>query len=68
MIAPPEWADVAAPRVLDSFAAQKIMPDGYTLPAYAAVEIAKAATALAETSGRPLADALTAQDFNTAIG
>ncbi|BCH16855.1 branched-chain amino acid ABC transporter substrate-binding protein [Mesorhizobium sp. L-2-11] len=68
MIAPPEWADVADSTVLDSFAAQKIVPEGYTLPAYAAVEIAKAATVLAETSGRPLADALTAHDFSTAIG
>ncbi|RWC33382.1 MAG: ABC transporter substrate-binding protein [Mesorhizobium sp.] len=68
MIAPPEWDDVAAPKVLDSFAAQKIVPEGYMLPAYAAVEIAEAATAMAETSGKPLADALTARDFSTAIG
>ncbi|MER8484645.1 branched-chain amino acid ABC transporter substrate-binding protein [Mesorhizobium sp. M1322] len=68
MIAPPEWDDVAAPNVLESFAAQKIVPEGYTLPAYAAVEIAEAATALAETSGNPLADTLTGRDFSTAIG
>jgi branched-chain amino acid transport system substrate-binding protein len=68
MIAPPEWVDVADPKVLESFAAQKVEPDGYTLPAYAAVEIAKAASALAESSGKPMADALTAQDFSTAIG
>ncbi|RUU94578.1 ABC transporter substrate-binding protein, partial [Mesorhizobium sp. M6A.T.Cr.TU.017.01.1.1] len=68
MIAPPEWADVADPKVLEAFAAREIVSDGYTLPAYAAVEIAKAASALAETSSKPLADALTAQDFSTAIG
>lgn len=68
MIAPPEWVDVAAPKVLGSFAARKIEPDGYTLPAYAAVEIAKAASVLAETSGKPLTDALTGHDFSTAIG
>ncbi|GLS40807.1 amino acid-binding protein [Mesorhizobium tianshanense] len=68
MIAPPEWSDVAGPKVLESFAAQKIEPDGYTLPAYAAVEIARTAADLAETSGKPLADALTAHDFSTAIG
>jgi branched-chain amino acid transport system substrate-binding protein len=68
MIAPPEWVDVADPKVLESFAAQKVEPDGYTLPAYAAVEIAKAASALAKSSGKPMADALTAQDFSTAIG
>ncbi|BAV44966.1 ABC-type branched-chain amino acid transport system, periplasmic component [Mesorhizobium loti] len=66
MIAPPEWADFADPKVLESFSAQKIVPDGYTLPAYAAVEIAKAASAL--SSDKPLADALTGHDFTTAIG
>ncbi|TPK65778.1 ABC transporter substrate-binding protein [Mesorhizobium sp. B2-4-15] len=68
MIAPPEWADVADRKVLESFSARKIVPDGYTLPAYAAVEIAKAASALSESSGQPLADALTGHDFTTAIG
>jgi branched-chain amino acid transport system substrate-binding protein len=68
MVAPPEWADVADPKVLESFSAQKIVPDGYTLPAYAAVEIAKAASGLFETSGKPLTDALTGHDFTTAIG
>ncbi|UDL91066.1 ABC transporter substrate-binding protein [Mesorhizobium sp. PAMC28654] len=68
MIAPLEWAEVANPKVLQAFADQKIVPDGYTLPAYAAVEIAKAASGLAETSAKPLADALTAHDFSTAIG
>jgi branched-chain amino acid transport system substrate-binding protein len=68
MIAPPEWADVADPKVLESFSAQKITPDGYTLPAYAAIEIAKAAAALSESSGKPLAEALIGQDFTTAIG
>ena len=68
MIAPPEWADVADPKVLAAFATKNIAPDGYTLPAYVAVEIAKAASAAAETSGKPLADALTGHDFTTAIG
>jgi branched-chain amino acid transport system substrate-binding protein len=68
MIAPPEWADIADPKVLESFSAQKIAADGYTLPAYAAIEIAKAASALSESSGKPLTEALTGQDFSTAIG
>jgi branched-chain amino acid transport system substrate-binding protein len=68
MIAPPEWSDVADPKVLERFAAQKIEPDGYTLPAFAAVEIAKAASTFAEASGKPLADTLTEHDFGTAIG
>jgi branched-chain amino acid transport system substrate-binding protein len=68
MIAPPEWADVANPKVLAAFATQKVVPDGYTLPAFAAVEIAKAASGLSEASGKPLTEALTGQDFTTAIG
>ncbi|RJT37477.1 ABC transporter substrate-binding protein [Mesorhizobium waimense] len=68
MIAPPEWADVADPKVLEAFAAKSIIPEGYALPAYAAVEIARAAAAAAETSGKPLAELLTAHDFTTAIG
>ncbi|MBZ9741809.1 MULTISPECIES: branched-chain amino acid ABC transporter substrate-binding protein [unclassified Mesorhizobium] len=68
MIAPPEWADVADPKVLGSFSARKVVPDGYTLPAYAAVEIAKAAAVDATGSGKPLTDALTGHDFTTAIG
>ncbi|MER8387166.1 branched-chain amino acid ABC transporter substrate-binding protein [Mesorhizobium sp. M1428] len=68
MIAPPEWADVADPKVLQSFAGQNIVPEGYTLPAYAAVEIAKAASALTQSSGERLANVLTAHDFTTAIG
>ncbi|ESY13967.1 MULTISPECIES: branched-chain amino acid ABC transporter substrate-binding protein [unclassified Mesorhizobium] len=68
MIAPPEWADVADPKVLAAFTAKNIAPDGYALPAYAAVEIAKAASAAPQTSGKGLADALTGHDFTTAIG
>ncbi|MFA6157544.1 branched-chain amino acid ABC transporter substrate-binding protein [Mesorhizobium sp.] len=68
LIAPPEWADIADPKVLESFTAQKIVPDGYTLPAYAAVEIAKASAGLSDTSGKPLTETLTGQDFATAIG
>ena len=68
MIAPPEWADIADQKVLENFSGRKIVPDGYTLPAYAAVEIAKAASSLSETSGKPLTEALTGQDFTTAIG
>ena len=68
MIAPPEWADVADPKVLEAFAAQEIMPEGYTLPAYAAVEIAKAATAAGRNLRQATGRALTAHDFTTAIG
>ncbi|PBC08862.1 branched-chain amino acid ABC transporter substrate-binding protein [Mesorhizobium sp. WSM3859] len=68
MIAPPEWSEVADPKIVQAFGAKNIVPDGYTLPSYAAVEIAKAALTSAESSGRPLGEALTGHDFTTAIG
>ncbi|MBZ9767804.1 branched-chain amino acid ABC transporter substrate-binding protein [Mesorhizobium sp. CA6] len=68
MIAPPEWSEIADPKVVQGFAAKNIVPDGYTLPAYAAVEVAKAALAGAQSTGQPLGEALTGRDFATAIG
>ncbi|TGT34525.1 ABC transporter substrate-binding protein, partial [Mesorhizobium sp. M4B.F.Ca.ET.169.01.1.1] len=59
---------VADRKIVQAFGAKNIVPDGYTLPAYAAVEIAKAATADAESSGQPLGEVLTGHDFATAIG
>lgn len=68
MIAPPEWEEVADPKVMQAFAPRNIVPEGYTLPAYAAVEIAKAAMTDADSSGKSLAEVLTGHDFATAIG
>lgn len=68
MIAPPEWTAVASPAALRAFEAAKIAPDGYALPAYAAVEIADAAASLAASNGKPLAEILASNDFATAIG
>lgn len=68
MIAPPEWSAIASPELRAAFEAAKIVTDGYTLPAYAAVEIAGTAARLASSSGKPVADALTGQDFDSAIG
>ena len=44
------------------------MPEGYALPAYAAVEIANAANADAEAAGGKLLDSLGKLSFTTAIG
>jgi branched-chain amino acid transport system substrate-binding protein len=66
MIALPEWSQTADKAVLNAFGAAKIIPDGYALPAYAAVQIA--AQAGADASGKPLAAMLAGHDFNTAIG
>lgn len=67
MIAEPEWSEAADRQVLDAFAAAGVLPEGYALPAYAAVEVAIAAEALT-AAGRPLSEALTGHDFETAIG
>ena len=68
MVAPPETTDTASPAVLQAFEAQKIIPEGYTLPAYAAVEITEAAAKTASESGKPLAEAFVGRDFATALG
>ncbi|WP_269930120.1 branched-chain amino acid ABC transporter substrate-binding protein [Aminobacter sp. HY435] len=68
MIAPPQWASLASAEVLQRLEAEKIVAEGYVLPAYAAVEIASAASALAATGGKPLTEVLSGNAFQTAIG
>jgi len=67
MIALPEWQDIANPASVEKFKANGVIPEGYVLPAYAAVEVVRAAAADAGTSG-DLKKALTEHDFQTAIG
>lgn len=68
MVAEPEWADSAGKPVLDAFTAAKIIPEGYALPAYAAIEVARQADDAAKASGRPLIEELALQAFKTSIG
>lgn len=68
MIALPEWADIAGPRTVERLRASGIEPEGYVLPAYAAVEIAAAAMDMAAQTRRPLRDVLADQEFRTALG
>ncbi|WP_054314046.1 branched-chain amino acid ABC transporter substrate-binding protein [Mesorhizobium sp. 1M-11] len=68
MIAMPEWADVADKRTLDLFSVGKILPEGYALPAFAAVEIADTAKKAAAADGKPMATILSARIFTTSIG
>ncbi|MBX3567612.1 MAG: branched-chain amino acid ABC transporter substrate-binding protein [Rhizobiaceae bacterium] len=42
MVGLPEWSEVADPAVIDGLRGQGVNPEGYVLPAYAAVEIARA--------------------------
>lgn len=68
MIAPSEWADSADKPVLEAFASIDIVPEGYTLPSYAAVQIAVAASEIAQRENKPLTEVLSGRDFVTAIG
>jgi branched-chain amino acid transport system substrate-binding protein len=64
MIGLPEWSEVSDAATLAAFRDEGIEPDGYTMPAYAAVEIARTAA----TSGKPLSEALQNDAFSTVIG
>src|SRR5690606_14059966 len=47
MIAEPEWADIADATVLAAFRYAGVIPEGYALPAYAAVQVVTQAMAAA---------------------
>ncbi|WP_367714906.1 branched-chain amino acid ABC transporter substrate-binding protein [Nitratireductor sp. GISD-1A_MAKvit] len=64
MIGLPRWADIASEQARRALEEAEIVPDGYVLPGYAAMEIALAATASEGTA----AEALAAQTFQTALG
>lgn len=68
MIAPPQWHELAAQATLQALREAGIEPDGYVLPAHAAVEIAVIAAAAAEDTGQPVADILQSRAFPTVIG
>lgn len=68
MIAPPEWAELADKSVLEAFAAAEIIPEGYALPTYAAVQIAVAAAERTTQADKKIGDALATDQFPTAIG
>ncbi|PLP61199.1 ABC transporter substrate-binding protein [Mesorhizobium loti] len=68
MIAMPEWADVADKKTLDLFSAGKVLPEGYALPAFAAVEIADAAQKASEADGKLMLAVLSGRTFPTSIG
>jgi branched-chain amino acid transport system substrate-binding protein len=68
MVAPPEWAEIAAPGAVDRLAAAGVAPQGYVLPSHAAVEIALQAVRAAVEAGLPVAGAIGAGAFETALG
>jgi len=68
MIAPPQPADIARPDVLKRLADEKIIPDGYVLPAYAALEIAVAARNAAAGDRAAIPARLRERSYDTALG
>lgn len=68
MVGLPEPADDASDAVLNAFREREIVPEGYTIPSYAAFEVAVEALIRAETSGRALVDVLNTDTFETAMG
>lgn len=63
MIGLPEWAEVADRQATEALAKAGVIPEGYVLPAYVAMQVAIAAA----ISGNP-ADTLAIKEFRTAIG
>lgn len=68
MVAPAEWTEMALPPVLDALAGREVLPSGYVLPTYAAVEIALQASKRKADGASSIADALAQGPFQTAIG
>ncbi len=68
MIGLPEWASFAPDETIASLKALEIEPDGYVLPAYAAVTVAAAAASEALATGKKITDILSSRDFETVIG
>ena len=68
MIAPPQWQELAAEATLAALRDAGIEPDGYVLPAHAAMEIAVIAAAASEDTGEPVADILQSRPFPTVVG
>lgn len=63
MVGLPEWAEIADPAAVDVLSQRHVLAEGYVLPAYAATQVALAATA----AGGDGAPAL-AGPFQTALG
>lgn len=68
MIALPEWTEVADPAIAKAFKEREIQPEGYVLPAFAAVQIAQAALSDPATMARPPAVRLIGKEYATVLG
>ncbi|WP_173931637.1 branched-chain amino acid ABC transporter substrate-binding protein [Chelativorans sp. Marseille-P2723] len=68
MVGLPEWQEIARPEVVDRLREAAILPEGYVLPGYAALEVAAQATQKAAAESLAIDDVLSGQSFETAIG
>jgi branched-chain amino acid transport system substrate-binding protein len=66
MVGLPEPAQIAAPEAIAALKGREIVPEGYVLPAYAAVEIA--AAAFAGIGTQTVTEKLASGEFQTALG
>ncbi len=67
MVGLPDPAEIAKPEALAALKARGTVPDGYVLPAYAGVEVARQALAKAAAGGS-VAEALGKDAFETTLG
>jgi branched-chain amino acid transport system substrate-binding protein len=63
MVGLPEWAEIADRQVTEALTRSGVIPEGYVLPAYAAMQVAMEAA----RTGEPAA-ALDGQEFQTVLG
>jgi branched-chain amino acid transport system substrate-binding protein len=68
MIGLAEPSDLASDDVISAFEEREIVPEGYTIPGFAAFEVAVETLIRAETSGRALTEVLAGDAFETAMG
>jgi branched-chain amino acid transport system substrate-binding protein len=68
MIAPPDWTTPADPAVAEQLKKTGVVPEGYVLPAYSALQIAASAVSQAINAKKAVADILSSETFQTAIG
>lgn len=69
MIGLPEWAEVAPPETVARIRAAEVQPEGYVLPAYAAMQVALAALSAADSlASGSVTGTLDAGETDTAIG
>jgi branched-chain amino acid transport system substrate-binding protein len=64
MVGLPEWAEIADAAVVESLIKAGIQPEGYVMPAHAAMEVAMAAVSSTGASSATLDN----QEFRTALG